>query len=84
MLPDLDGYQVLREKAADPAISSIPVVIVSSNDPVGAQVISSQFVVRKTSGISVQEFLECVMAIVGTLNSELQKPDPLQPETAPE
>jgi signal transduction histidine kinase/CheY-like chemotaxis protein len=84
MLPDLDGYQVLREKAADPAISSIPVVIVSANDPVGAQVISSQFAVRRTSGLSVQEFLECVMAIVGTLNSELQKPDPLQPETAPE
>ena len=76
MLPNLDGYEVLREKAADPAIRPIPVVVVSSNDPVGAQVISSQFMVHRTSGLSVQEFLECILAIVGTLNPEGHRPDP--------
>jgi signal transduction histidine kinase/CheY-like chemotaxis protein len=84
MLPDLNGYQILHEKAADPTIREIPVVIISSNDPVGTQVISSQFAVRRSSGLSVQEFLECILAVAGTLNSELQKPDPLLPEISPE
>ena len=76
MLPNMDGYEVLREKAADPTIRPIPVVVVSANDPVGAQVISSQFMVHRTNGLSVQEFLECILAIVGTLNAEEQKSDP--------
>lgn len=84
MLPDLNGYQILNEKAKDPTIREIPVVIVSSNDPVGTQVISSQFAIRRSSGLSVQEFLECILALTGTLNAELQKSDPLLPETSPE
>jgi signal transduction histidine kinase/DNA-binding response OmpR family regulator len=79
MLPDLNGYQVLQEKAQDAAISAIPVIIVSSNDPVGVPMISDQFVVRRTSGLSVQEFMECILAVVGTLNSEPRKPGPGQP-----
>ncbi len=83
MLPDQNGYQILREKANDPVISQIPVVVVSASDPVGLQVISSQFTVRRANGLSVQEFIECIMAVVGMLNSELHKPDPLEPEISP-
>jgi signal transduction histidine kinase/DNA-binding response OmpR family regulator len=82
ILPDLNGYQVLQEKAQDPAISAIPVIIVSSNDPVGVPMISDQFVVRRTSGLSVQEFMECILAVAGTLNAELRKPGPLPPAGA--
>jgi signal transduction histidine kinase/DNA-binding response OmpR family regulator len=82
MLPDLNGYQVLREKAMDPAIGPIPVVIISSNDPVGVPVISNQFSVRRSSGLSVEEFLDCILAVIGALNSEARKPGQAQPETA--
>ncbi len=82
-LPEMDGFQVLREKERDPAISTIPVIVISSNDPAGVPIVSNQFSVRRSNGMSVKEFLECLVAIIETLNSSPRKFRPGQPGTAP-
>ena len=40
VMPDLDGFAVLREKDLDDSIRDIPVIIVSSNDPSGTPIVS--------------------------------------------
>jgi CheY-like chemotaxis protein len=82
-LPELDGFQVLKEKERDPAISAIPVIVISSNDPAGVPIVANQFSVRRSNGISVNEFLDCLMAVIDTLNSSPRKSRPGQPGAVP-
>ncbi|MBE0696000.1 MAG: hybrid sensor histidine kinase/response regulator [Anaerolineaceae bacterium] len=82
-LPEMDGFKVLQEKEIDPAISAIPVIVISSNDPAGVPIISNQFSVRRATGLSVKEFLDCLMAIIETLNAAPRKSHPGHLETAP-
>jgi CheY-like chemotaxis protein len=69
ILPDLTGFEVLQEKGSDPAISAIPVMIVSSTDPSGVPIVSDQFTVYRANGISVKEFLDCLLSVSERLNS---------------
>jgi signal transduction histidine kinase/CheY-like chemotaxis protein len=82
-LPEMDGFQVLQEKEADPAIRAIPVIVISSNDPAGVPIISNRFSVRRASGLSVKEFLDCLAAIIETLNAAPRKSRPVRQETVP-
>jgi signal transduction histidine kinase/CheY-like chemotaxis protein len=62
-LPDKDGYQVLLEKDADPAIQCIPVVIVSARDPLGGAVVASGLQVGLAGGLSARDVILCAAAI---------------------
>ena len=57
------GFQVLEEKAQDPAIRDIPVVIVSSRDPDGEPMVSDTLRVTRSGGLSVQDLLACIQAV---------------------
>jgi CheY-like chemotaxis protein len=82
-LPDIDGFQVLKEKGEDPAINQIPVIIVSSTDPSGMPMVSDTFVVSRSWGLSVREFLACIRSVADILAPEPPKPGPAQPEKPP-
>jgi CheY-like chemotaxis protein len=69
IMPDMDGFQVLREKARDPSIRQIPVVVLSSRDPSGEPIVSKALNVAQGSGLSVRNLLTCIEAISEILSS---------------
>jgi signal transduction histidine kinase/CheY-like chemotaxis protein len=83
-LPDIDGFQVLKEKGEDDSISQIPVVVISSTDLSGSPVISDTFVVSRYGGLSVREFLACMRAVTAILAPELPKYGQALAEKPPE
>jgi signal transduction histidine kinase/CheY-like chemotaxis protein len=68
IMPGMDGFQVLEEKRQDPAIREIPVVIISSRDPRGEPLVSSELGLIYGGGLSVRDLLACVRAISGVLS----------------
>jgi CheY-like chemotaxis protein len=67
IMPGLDGFQVLQQKAQDPSIRDIPVVVISSRDPVRDPIVSSAVTVTRSSGLSASDLLACVCSISETL-----------------
>ena len=80
MLPGVDGFQVLREKNADPAIRDIPVIVISSRDPVGEPVVSNALTVMREGGLSVRDLAACVEAISSVLTPSSQSGGQAPPE----
>jgi CheY-like chemotaxis protein len=69
IMPNMDGFQVLREKGADPAIQAIPVIILSSRDPGGEPIVSDALKVARGGGLSVRALLACIQAVSEILGS---------------
>jgi CheY-like chemotaxis protein len=63
LMPDLDGFHLLQIKNQDPSIRDIPVVITSSRDPAGQPIVSRGLAVTRSSGLSVDNVLECISAL---------------------
>jgi signal transduction histidine kinase/CheY-like chemotaxis protein len=63
IMPGLDGFQVLQHKSQDPAIRDIPVVIVSSRDPVNEPIVSDSLTVTRGGGLSARDLLGCIQAV---------------------
>lgn len=82
-LPGMSGFDVLKEKSLDPAISSIPVIVISSTDPLGIPVMTDHFKVSRPAGITTREFLDCMSTINDCLNTYSNTPHPAQPESVP-
>jgi CheY-like chemotaxis protein len=81
VMPQMDGFQVLKEKSQDPTIRDIPVVAVSSLNPQGESNVSRVFSVTRGNGLSASELLNCVQAITGILVPEDRTADPKPVET---
>lgn len=69
-MPGMNGFQVLAEKARDPAIAAIPVIVISSRDPVGDPILSNTLSVTQSTGISQRNLIECIHAL-GTILAPL-------------
>ncbi len=67
MMPDMDGFQVLREKARDPSIRDIPVLVVSARDPIQEPIVSDALVVMRGGGLSVRDLLACIQTVTAVL-----------------
>jgi signal transduction histidine kinase/CheY-like chemotaxis protein len=67
IMPGLDGFQVLQQKSQDPAIRDIPVIIISSRDPVNEPIVSDSLTVTRGGGFSARDLLECIQAVSGAL-----------------
>ena len=63
VMPEMDGFEVMKVKSQDPAIRDIPVVAVSSLNPRGETNVSHTFSVTRGSGLSARELLNCVQVI---------------------
>lgn len=90
VMPEMDGFQVIKEKTRDDAIRDIPVVVVTSKDPTGAPIVSDHLSVTRKGGISARELLLCIQAVSGILDPKGQSippglfGDPELPEALPE
>jgi signal transduction histidine kinase/CheY-like chemotaxis protein len=62
-MPDISGFQVLEEKARDPEIAAIPVIVISSRDPAGDPVFSHTLTVTQSSGFSQRNLVDCIQSL---------------------
>jgi signal transduction histidine kinase/CheY-like chemotaxis protein len=83
VMPDMDGFQVLREKNSDETIRDIPAIIVSSKDPSGAPIISDSLKVVRKGGLSTRELLSCIQRLSETLAPETPTVGQAQRESPP-
>ena len=63
VMPGTSGFDVLREKAKDPAIRAIPAIAVSALDPQGEAIVTSALTVTRGGGLSVRDLLTCIEAL---------------------
>ena len=80
ILPGVDGFQVLREKNADPEIRDIPVVVISSRDPIGQPIVSDRVSVCRGGGLSIRDLAACAEAISAALTPPVPVGGPTPPE----
>jgi CheY-like chemotaxis protein len=71
IMPGMDGFEVLREKGADPAIQAIPVIVLTSRDPGGEPIVSDALKVARGGGLSVRDLLACIRAVSDILGSSV-------------
>ena len=71
IMPDMDGWQVLKAKAQDEAIRDIPLVIISAQDPQDEPLSSRVVMATMGTGISISKLLRCS----GELSALLLQPD---------
>ena len=57
VMPGMDGYQMLKEKSADPTIREIPVIVISATDPRNGALMGSRLVLMHGGGWAVQDVL---------------------------
>jgi signal transduction histidine kinase/CheY-like chemotaxis protein len=72
VMPDKDGSQILSEKKADETIRDIPVIVVSSRDPVHESFTHEMIMVNRKSGLSARELVEFIEAVSEKLTPHLE------------
>ncbi len=80
IMSEMDGFQVLKEKSKDPAIRDIPVVVLSSRDPMGGPLMSNNLLVTRRGGLTMPELIACVQSLSQILNSSGRPAHPAPPE----
>jgi CheY-like chemotaxis protein len=83
VMPEMDGFQFLAARAADPALRAIPAVIISAKDPAGQPIISPALAVARGGGISVGQLLACIEALTRILATAASPGHPEPAETSP-
>jgi len=63
VMPEMDGFQLLAAKNADPALRDIPVVAISARDPAGQPILSNALAVTRGGGLSTPQLLACIEAL---------------------
>ena len=63
VMPNKNGFQVLKEKAADPAIRDIPVVVITAQDPTGLPKVSEAVMITQEGGYSPRDLLDLIAAV---------------------
>lgn len=82
LMPDMDGFELLRQKSDDPSIRDIPVVVVSSRNPEGEARVCPVLEVRQGDGLTTLELLRCIEELTQILAPHARPTRPEQPETA--
>ena len=62
VMPGLDGFGVLRQKAQDPEIESIPVIVLSAKDPGDNDVAVQAFQISRAGGLSLPDMLRASLS----------------------
>ncbi len=83
VMPGMDGFQVLREKARDSTIQPIPVLVVSSLDPLGGMAMANLLSVSRGNGLTPRELLDCIQALSAILTQEGSPAGSMSPGTLP-
>ncbi len=67
MMPVMDAVQVLEEKRKHPELASIPVIIISSRDPLGEAITSNVIRLSHSGGFSTAHLLGIIQAAAAIL-----------------
>jgi len=57
VMPDMDGFELLAAKNADPDLAGIPAVVLSARDPLGQPIVSKAFAVTGQGGLSLAQLI---------------------------
>lgn len=57
IMPEMDGFELLAAKNADPALASIPTIVLSARDPLGQPIVSRVFAMTSRTGLSLGQLL---------------------------
>ena len=63
VMPEMDGFELLAAKNADPALAGIPAVVLSARDPQGQPIVSKAFAVTGRAGLSLAQLLAGITAL---------------------
>lgn len=63
VMPDVDGWEVMRRISRDPTIECVPVLLVSAQDPADEPPTSDCLVVAIDGGLGISRLLECSLAL---------------------
>ena len=67
VMPQMSGFDLLKEKEGDPNIRSIPVIVVSSRDPNSQPIVSNQLLVTRGAGFSIRDLLDSIDSLTTIL-----------------
>jgi signal transduction histidine kinase/CheY-like chemotaxis protein len=67
LMPEMTGFELLQEKAKDPQLRDIPVIVASSLDPFNQPILSNQLFVARGSGLSSRDLLLCIESLSAVL-----------------
>ena len=67
VMPEQDGYQLIAEMRADPALRDIPIVVTSARDPSSQPTVSQSLAVIRGGGIAIPQLLTAVSTLVSAL-----------------
>jgi len=67
VMPNMDGFQLLRIRSQDARLQGIPVIVISARDPLGQPIVSRALAVTRRGGLSVHALLSCIRAITQVL-----------------
>ncbi len=75
MMPQMDGLSFLKARAEDPALRSIPTIVVSARDPTSELVAADTLAIGYGGGLTVSQVLACVEGVSRILSSVLGPDD---------
>lgn len=67
VMPEMDGFQLLAAKSQEPDLHDIPVILISARDALGHPIASNSLLVTRGGGLSVQQLLACINALLEVL-----------------
>lgn len=67
LMPEMTGFDLLQEKAKEPELRDIPVIVASSLDPYNQPIVSNQLFVARGSGLSSRDLLQCIQSLSAVL-----------------
>jgi signal transduction histidine kinase/CheY-like chemotaxis protein len=83
VMPNMDGFQVLEWRNADPDLRQVPVLIISARDPLGQPIISNALGLVRGGGLSIAQVISCIEALTAIVGPLDQPGDPTRPEMPP-
>ena len=70
LMPTMNGFQVLEEMRQDSAIRDIPVIVISSRDPLGEAITNTAIRVNHSGGFSTNHLLEIIRMVIDIIIPE--------------
>ncbi len=74
IMPNLNGFQLLAHKAADPALAAIPVIVLSAQDATRQPMVANSLTFMRSGGISAGRLLKTIHATVQLLGDGAPAP----------
>lgn len=82
VMPEMNGFQFLSAIRADQDLRKIPLILISARDPIGQPIVSGGLAVTYCNGLSMQQLLASIEALISTLVRIPLAADPAQPAVA--